>query len=518
MSEIQYNSRRERREAEAAGLAAAPKDTAAKAAKAPKGEKARKGDKSAKARKAEKPAKARKAEKADTSTGAAPQTAALPAAALSAAAEAPTTAVPQAPSTIALGSLPAAVTEEKNGGRFAALKNRKGLMAGQAAIVAALMVGIGAFVTLNKPVNLTIDGQSEVVRTFGQDVSDVLASQGVELTERDQVQPAADAPVDRDMSIIVNRAKEINLSVDGKASTEWTTASTVETALADLGVDAKDAELSRDANDVLGTAGESIQVFTNKNLTVVADGKSTKVSETVGTVNDALAAAKVKVDKDDVVSAPVTSAALDGQTVKVLRVATETKTEEKKVDFKTETKNDSSLEKGQKKVETEGKQGVTEETAEVKTVDGVEVGRKVLETKEKSKPVNEVVRVGTKAPAASESDSEDSGSSDSGSGDSGSGDSGGSMSKQEIIDMLGGPGTDWYKIVKCESEFNPKAVNRTNNKYFGLFQFGVPTWQGIGGKGHPLDASPQEQFKRAKMLQEQYGWSQWECAGKVGVG
>jgi hypothetical protein len=84
--------------------------------------------------------------------------------------------------------------------------------------------------------------------------------------------------------------------------------------------------------------------------------------------------------------------------------------------------------------------------------------------------------------------------------------------------MLGGPGSPWYKIAKCESEFNPKAVNRQNNKYFGLFQFGIPTWQGVGGSGNPADASPQEQFQRAKVLQERYGWSQWECAGMVGVG
>ena len=78
--------------------------------------------------------------------------------------------------------------------------------------------------------------------------------------------------------------------------------------------------------------------------------------------------------------------------------------------------------------------------------------------------------------------------------------------------MLGGPGTRWYKIVKCESEFNPRAVNQQNRAHFGLFQFKLATWQSVGGKGNPVDASPQEQFKRAKILQEKAGWGQWACA------
>ncbi|MGO1765493.1 MAG: transglycosylase family protein, partial [Brevibacterium yomogidense] len=70
----------------------------------------------------------------------------------------------------------------------------------------------------------------------------------------------------------------------------------------------------------------------------------------------------------------------------------------------------------------------------------------------------------------------------------------------------------WYNIVKCESEFNPRAVNQQNNAHFGLFQFKIASWQGVGGSGNPADAHPREQFKRAKMLQQQYGWGQWACA------
>ncbi|MDN5712442.1 MAG: transglycosylase family protein, partial [Brevibacterium aurantiacum] len=97
-------------------------------------------------------------------------------------------------------------------------------------------------------------------------------------------------------------------------------------------------------------------------------------------------------------------------------------------------------------------------------------------------------------------------------GGSGSGGGGGDMSTQEIKDMLGGPGSKWYQVAKCESEFNPRAVNKSNNAHFGLFQFKIATWQSVGGSGNPIDASPQEQFDRAKKLQAAAGWGQWACA------
>ena len=57
--------------------------------------------------------------------------------------------------------------------------------------------------------------------------------------------------VDRDMTITVNTAKKVALSVDGKETNEWTNANTVGQALADLGVDAKGADLNAKASQRL---------------------------------------------------------------------------------------------------------------------------------------------------------------------------------------------------------------------------------------------------------------------------
>ena len=404
------------------------------------------------------------------------------------------------------------------------LRNRKVQIAGQAVVITALVGGAGSFVALNKSVNLTVDGQSEQVRTFGSTVGDVLAAQGLEVDERDAVQPGADTRIERDMNIVLNTAKDLDLTIDGVPVEEWTTANTVGQALADLGVEAEGAEVSLPLDETLTEDGATVDVVTPKGVTVVADGEQKIVEATAATVSEVLSEAGIEVAGEDIVSAPLTAPVTDGQVLDVLRVKSETKAVEEKIEKKTTVKESASLDRGETKVEKKGKDGVREVVYDIRTVDGAEVKKEKVSEKVVAEPVDEVVVKGTRAPEPAPSEdsstgggsdsgsSEDSGSGGSDSSGSGSGDSGGTMSKQEIIDMLGGPGTRWYKIVKCESEFNPRAVNQQNRAHFGLFQFKLATWQSVGGKGNPVDASPQEQFKRAKILQEKAGWGQWACA------
>ena len=405
------------------------------------------------------------------------------------------------------------------------LKNRKVQIAAQAVVITGLVGGTGAVVTMNKPVTLEVNGQAEEIRTFGGTVGDILDSHEIDVDKRDQVKPGVGTKVDRDMTITVNTAKKVALSVDGKETNEWTNANTVGQALADLGVDAKGADLNAKASQRLKEEGNDIDVTTSKDLTVVADGKDHKVSAAVGTAKEALKDTGVKLDKDDFLSVPMSAEVSDGQVLTVNRVKNDTVKDKQPIKAEVETKKSDSLYEGETKVETEGKDGEKQVTYKVKTINGEEVKKEKKDEKVLSEPKTKVVIQGTKKkeePAdTGGSDSGDSG--DSGSGDSGdsggdsstgggSGSGGGDMSTEEIKAMLGGPGSKWYQVAKCESNFNPRAVNKSNNAHFGLFQFKLQTWQSMGGSGNPVDASPQEQFQRAKKLQAQEGWGQWACA------
>ena len=409
------------------------------------------------------------------------------------------------------------------------LKNRKVQIAAQAVVITGLVGGTGAVVTMNKPVTLEVNGQAEEIRTFGGTVGDILDSHEIDVDKRDQVKPGVGTKVDRDMTITVNTAKKVALSVDGKETNEWTNANTVGQALADLGVDAKGADLNAKASQRLKDKGNDIEVTTAKNLTVVADGKDHKVSAAVGTAKEALKDTGVKLDKDDFLSVPMSAEVSDGQVLTVNRVKNDTVKDKQPIKAEVETKKSDSLYEGETKVETEGKDGEKQVTYKVKTINGEEVKKEKKDEKVLSEPKTKVVIQGTKKkeePAdTGGSDSGDSG--DSGSGDSGdsggdsstgggsgggSGSGGGDMSTAEIKAMLGGPGSKWYQIAECESNFNPRAVNQSNNAHFGLFQFKLATWEAMGGSGNPIDASPQEQFDRAKKLQAEAGWGQWACA------
>ena len=406
------------------------------------------------------------------------------------------------------------------------LKNRKVQIAAQAVVITGLVGGTGAVVTMNKPVTLEVNGQAEEIRTFGGTVGDILDSHEIDVDKRDQVKPGVGTKVDRDMTITVNTAKKVALSVDGKETNEWTNANTVGQALADLGVDAKGADLNAKASQRLKDEGNDIEVTTSKDLTVVADGKDHKVSAAVGTAKEALKDTGVKLDKDDFLSVPMSAEVSDGQVLTVNRVKNDTVKDKQAIKAKVETKKSDSLYEGETKVETEGKDGEKQVTYKVKTINGEEVKKEKKDEKVLSEPKTKVVIQGTKKkekPAdtggSDSGDSGDSGSGDSGdsggdssTGGSGSGSGGGDMSTAEIKAMLGGPGSKWYQIAECESNFNPRAVNQSNNAHFGLFQFKLQTWQNMGGSGNPIDASPQEQFERAKKLQAEAGWGQWACA------
>lgn len=395
------------------------------------------------------------------------------------------------------------------------IRNRKVQIVAQSVVISALVGGTGAFVALNKPVNVTVDGEAEQVRSFGSTVDDVLAAQDITLDERDQVQPSRGTQVERDMNIVVNKAKDLDLTVDGKPMDEWTNASTVGQALADLGIEHEGAEVSAALDDKISD-GETIDVTTAKTVNVMADGKTQPVEAAAKTVQDVISEAGIELGADDITSAPLTSSVYDGQVVNVMRVVNEEKTETETIKKKVTVKKDSSLPRGEKKVEKKGKDGKREVVFQVRTVNGEEVSREEVSSKDIEKPVEEIVVEGTKAPEKKrQSDKSSRSKDDSGSGggsDNSEDNYSGSMTTAQIKEMLGGPGSKWYSVVKCESNFNPRAVNQSNRAHFGLFQFKLATWRSVGGSGNPIDASPQEQFKRAKILQKKAGWGQWSCA------
>ena len=71
---------------------------------------------------------------------------------------------------------------------------------------------------------------------------------------------------------------------------------------------------------------------------------------------------------------------------------------------------------------------------------------------------------------------------------------------------------DWAALASCESGGRPDAIG--SGGYYGLYQFTIGTWDGVGGTGLPSDATAADQTYRAELLYERSGSSSWPYCGR----
>ena len=150
--------------------------------------------------------------------------------------------------------------------------------------------------------------------------------------------------------------------------------------------------------------------------------------------------------------------------------------------------NDPSILSGTSKVVQQGRAGRQLITYTVTTVNGKQTAKRESGRKTVAAPVGTITHVGTKTTFTYVGD--------------------------EVFTNDTSFGVNWDGLANCESTHNPKAVNANPSAglpTYGLFQFDIPTWATVGGSGNPMDASPQEQLMRAKLLYQQRGLEPWAC-------
>ena len=122
--------------------------------------------------------------------------------------------------------------------------NRKLLVGLVGAIALALLGSGAAYASMSKSVTVSVDGKESTVRTFGDNVGDVLASKGIEPGSHDSVVPSVDSPVEDGSRVAVRLGRPLALSIDGDKKTVWTTATKVSSALDQIGTRFGGAALS----------------------------------------------------------------------------------------------------------------------------------------------------------------------------------------------------------------------------------------------------------------------------------
>ncbi|MES5821948.1 ubiquitin-like domain-containing protein [Streptomyces sp. RG80] len=350
----------------------------------------------------------------------------------------------------------------------------------QALVVAFLAGGTTAFVAKDKAIELTVDGKPRTLHTFADDVTELLADEGVDVGAHDVVAPAPGTALSSGDEIAVHYGRPLRLTLDGQRHEVWTTARTVEGALKQLGVRAEGAYLSTARSLPIGREGLTLDVRTERAVTVMADGRSRVVRTNAATVREVVEEAGITLRGQDTTSVAPGSFPRDGQTVTVLRITGTKEVREEAIPFRVERTADPSLFKGTEVVEQAGRAGLRRVTYSLRTVNGVRQKPRRIRSEVVREARTQVVKVGTKAMPTS---------------------------------VQGADGLDWQGLATCESGGRPNAVDPSGT-YGGLYQFDTRTWQGLGGSGRPQDAPAAEQTFRAKKLYVQRGASPWPHCGR----
>ena len=281
--------------------------------------------------------------------------------------------------------------------------------------------GVAVAMALHKnDVTLSVDGESHNLSVREDTVQQVLEKDGIAVGEHDVVAPSLETKITNGMEISVLYGRQLQLTVDGEARTVWTTSRTVDDALTQLNLNDPDSKLSTSRSAAIGREGLSFNISTPKNVTVDAAGTPVEL-RVAGTVGDALTAAQVTPDEDDVVTPAADTSLTDGLAIAYTNVEKRTTSKEEEVPFEKKEEKSDELEEGKTKVTTEGVNGVKTQNFVEVYHNGTLFASELQNEQVTKEPVAQVTQVGTKKKASKSSDdsSESSKSSGSGSGSGG---------------------------------------------------------------------------------------------------
>ena len=241
------------------------------------------------------------------------------------------------------------------------------------------------------------DDELTKVVSFSSDVDDVLNKANIQINDTDIVDLTSYTEGEDDGVIYVYRAGEVTVK-DGKKVQRVSMAGTVREAVEKAGVSLGKYDKLNYDGDTYVFDGMIIEVERAFGVKLVVDKKTVKCRATRGTtVSQLLENAGITLGKKDKVSKKLTDKVNKGEKITVKRVTYKTHKATEILKFKTVTKKDSSLYKGNSKVTQEGKDGIKLVTYKDKYVNGELVKSTPVKTTVKKEAQPRIIIVGSKA-------------------------------------------------------------------------------------------------------------------------
>ncbi|WP_344785617.1 transglycosylase family protein [Gordonia caeni] len=359
--------------------------------------------------------------------------------------------------------------------------NSMGARLATGALLATVAAGGVTGVVMHKELTLAVDGQQQQVSTMAFSVERVLAENGIEPAEGDQVNVDLSSSPKDGQVVSIDRLKKVELKLDGEVQVVQTHKNNIGEILAERGLTA--AAVSTSLDQPVPVEGADVDVTLPKPVVVTDGGKTERTVVAAKTVGELFErTGNPLADTDKVVPAASTPVSKDMK-IKVTRIRDEKVTVDEKVAPPEVKKEDPTLVRDRKVVEKKGTPGKATVTYKVTKVNGKVTKREKLEEKILVEPKPATVRIGTKP---------------------------------------GAPHVEngvWDALAQCEATGN-WAIN-TGNGYYGGLQFNQSTWERWGGTEYAPRAdlaTREEQIAIGKKTQAAQGWGAWPtCTSKLGL-
>ncbi|WP_062200976.1 ubiquitin-like domain-containing protein [Massilibacterium senegalense] len=268
-----------------------------------------------------------------------------------------------------------------------------------------VVVGIGGLLyyqLTSKSIEMKIDGETKIVRTHAETVNELMMDVGIKVDRHDYLSHELDEPLKHGMIVRFKDAKEVTVTANGQDKKVHTTAKNVGDLMKEHSIAVTDHDFIKPG--VKTNIKDKMTITFNQAFEVTLNnaGTETKVMTTTKTVKELLEAHDITLGELDRVE-PALDTALTGATaVNVVRVEKATETVEEKLPFAVVKKQDSTLNEGQEKVVSEGREGLAKKTVEITRENGQEVSRNVIETITTEEAQDKIIAVGSKKQSAFE--------------------------------------------------------------------------------------------------------------------
>ena len=358
-------------------------------------------------------------------------------------------------------------------------------------ITAALVAGTTAFVSLDKHVTISVDGQVTKVRTYAASVDGVLHRAGITVGPHDALTPAPTTKVHDGTTINIARGRLLTLTIDGVTHKAWVTGDNVDEVLQQAGLRIPQAAvLSVDRGARVPLTGMNININLPHLVNVRVDGTVHSIVSTQTTLQGVLNEAGIQVNPADQVSSDLQTRPYDGLYVIILRISSNQELTSTPIPFTAKTVNDATLLVGTKKVTQVGKPGTMVATYQDGYVDGMQTTKSLIGQQVTVQPIQQITAIGTKPKPIPKP-----------------------KPKPAAVFKVAADGLNWKALAACEAG---GRANADNPPYYGMYQFRLNTWRAVGGTGLPSAASASEQTYRAQLLYKRSNWrTQWPVCGHL---